>query len=218
MNTKTVAVAVIAIIVVVAVAGVTYWMMNDNNDNAPSEDPFVPYEMYSEGKFEYTAPGFMNDDLTEYYFAVMNINLTHDLLSFENIAKYVRTEDNMSPETWENCVQEALDRVYDTNEWEMLGMGIEEIQDRMIRSFGFLDGWTAIPTAVEYELNMPIDGVYFHEFTAYKFVKGGDAIYVATNGLILEAYLYDVSAPGHHFDFMLNGASRLSEYGPSIYS
>lgn len=217
MNTKNVAIAVVAIVVVVAVAGAAYWLMNDDDEGSTTDDSFVPYEMLSEGTFEYNAHGFVNEDLTEYHYATMNINLSQDSISFDNISKYELTPEDTTSEGWTNLVQEAQNREYDTTESRMPGVGIEEIQDRMIRSFGFLDGWTAIPTSVEYELTMPIDGVYFHEFTGYKFLKGADVIYVATNGLVLEAYLYDSDVPGNDLDFLLSGAERISEYGPSVY-
>lgn len=218
MNNKNIAIGVVALVVIVAVAGVAYWMMDDRGNDSVPTDSFVPYEMYSEGTFEYYAPGIINDSHTEYCFADMTVTLNQDSILFNDISKHIIVPENTTPEGWNNYIQEALEREYDTVEWKMPGVGIEEIQDRMIRSYEFLEGWTPVPTSVEYELRMLIDGVAVHDLTGYKFVKGSDAIYVTTDGIVLEVYLYDSSVPGNHLDFLFKGAQRTSEYGPTIYN
>ena len=218
MNNKTVTIGVVALVVIVAVAGVVYWALTD--EKAPAdEDPFVPYEMKYEGEYEFNALSIVNEDLTELYFAHMTVNVTKDNVSLEITEKYVRTPEDMNESTWSMRVEEAQTHVFDNSEWLMPGVGIEEIQDKMLKSFGFLDGWTAVPTSVDYE-SMVYEDIKNNnkEFTAYKFIKGSDAMYVTTEGRIVEYYMYDSTVPGQHLDFYLSGCERLSEYGPSNYS
>lgn len=217
-NTKAVSIAAVVLIVIVAVAGVAYWKMNDDG-GAVKEDLFVPYEMKYEGEYGFNALSVVNEDLTEMYWGSITITVTADSITFSDVSKIVRTSEDTYGPTWQMYVEEAKAQVFDRFEWLMPGIGIEEIQEKMLKSFGFLDGWTAVPTSVDYE-SMVHEDIKNHntEFTAYKFIKGSDVMYVTTEGRIVEYYMYDPTVPGQHLDFYLAGCERLSEYGPSNHS